>query len=378
MNEIWGAGWKGEKPSSVETLPLRCSLDTLVSQVEVPKIRRLNAIMGLDDRTLEPALIDIERQGPHLIVIGPPLSGKTTALRTMLLSIAYNYSPDEVMMVLVDFSRKLWKGSETSLADLPHVVETIEDLEQLDEFYENLSAECAEFDVKPKRRKIMIFIDNYDAFTEEGSRKNMTFFEKVSGLVRKYQTAGVNMIVSGSLNITGATDDLRKIFTAPGFGLALKGADAVNRLNGKFPRSLAEVDLPMGRAFTVRSGITSMLQLATPYSNDDDTEGSLDTWVRRIKQRYPQANVEWLRQASEIAPSKVGDKSKSKKEKASKSSPAGSGSKQPEASRYDLAELKRKLIESGLTEDLLGTLSESALLDHARSIGLLDKPEDQE
>ena len=40
----------------------------------------------------------------------------------MILSIAASYSPDEVMMVLVDYSRKLWKGSETSLQDLPHVV----------------------------------------------------------------------------------------------------------------------------------------------------------------------------------------------------------------------------------------------------------------
>jgi hypothetical protein len=52
----------------------------------------------------------------------------------------------------------------------------------------------------------------------------------------------------------------------------------------------------MGRAFIVRSGITNMLQLATPYANDDDTEGSLDTWVRRIKTRHPVPNVTWLRQ----------------------------------------------------------------------------------
>ena len=99
-----------------------------------------------------------------MVIIGQPFSGKTTTLRTMILSIAYNYSPDEVMMVLVDYSRKLWKGSETSLADLPHVVQTIDDIEQLDEFYENLRVECADFDTNPKRRKIMIFIDNYDAF----------------------------------------------------------------------------------------------------------------------------------------------------------------------------------------------------------------------
>jgi S-DNA-T family DNA segregation ATPase FtsK/SpoIIIE len=375
MKEIWGDNWKGEKPSSVETLPLRYSLENLINQVEVPKVRRLHAVLGLDDRTLEPALLDIERQGPHMIVIGPPFSGKTTTLRTMLLSIASNYSPEEVMLVLIDYSRKLWKGSETSLADLPQVVETIDELEQLDEFYENLSQECADFEVHPKRRKIMIFIDNYDAFTEESSRKNMAFFEKTSALVRKYQTAGVNLIISGSLGITSATDDLRKIFTAPGFGIALKGADAVNRLNGKFPRSLAEVDLPMGRAFIVRSGMTSMLQLATPYANEDDTEGSLDTWVKRIQARYPQKQVEWLRQtAGATAPAATGDKPKSKKEKTE----AAAGAKAPEASKYDLAELKRKLIEDGLPEAILGMLSEADIVESARAKGFLDQPADEQ
>jgi hypothetical protein len=91
--------------------------------------------MGIDDRTLEPALIDIERQGPHMIVIGQPFSGKTTTLRTLILSAASNYTPDEFMLVLIDYSRKLWKGSEHSLAELPHVVQTIDDIEQLDEFY---------------------------------------------------------------------------------------------------------------------------------------------------------------------------------------------------------------------------------------------------
>lgn len=371
MKEIWGNQWQGETPSAVETLPLRVSLESLLNQVKLPEIRRLNAVMGIDDRTLEPALIDIERQGPHLIVIGSPFSGKTTALRDMLLSIAWNYSPDEVMMVLIDYTRKLWKGSETSLAALPHVVQCVEELEELDELYENLAVECAEFDTKPHRRKIMIFIDNYDAFTEESSRKNSSFFEKTAALVRKYQTSGVNLIISGSLGITSATDDLRKIFTAPGFGIGLKSADAVNRLNGKFPRSLAEVDLPMGRAFIIRSGMTSMLQLATPYANDDDTEASLDNWVRRICERYPQKQVSWIRLsgAGEAGAGEAG----AKKSRHAGAAPA----KPPEAAKYDIAELKRKLKEDGLPDAILGLLSDADIVESARTKGFLDSPKDQ-
>ena len=70
-------------------------------------------------------------------------------------------------------------------------------------------------------------------------------------------TSGVFLVVAGSLGVVSSTDDLRKVFMAPNFGLALRSPDAVNRLNGKFPRALADAELPMGRAFTVRSGITA-------------------------------------------------------------------------------------------------------------------------
>jgi len=301
------------------------------------------------------------------MVIGQPFSGKTTTLRTMILSIAVNYTPDEVVMVLVDYSRKLWKGSETSLADLPHVIQTIDDIEQLDEFYENFMVECAEFETKPKRRKIMLIIDNYDSFTEESSRKKMAFFENLSALIRKYQTAGVYLIVSGSLAILSSSDDLRKVFAAPNFGIALRSADAVNRLNGKFPRSLAEAELPMGRAFTVRSGITNMLQLATPYANDDDTEGSLDAWVRRVKERYPKMKAKWLTQGPE------GKSKKKDKKQGDESADGTAGPPKPDLSKYNMAELKAKLIEAGMPEDMLILFSDADIVENARSMGLLDE-----
>jgi DNA segregation ATPase FtsK/SpoIIIE-like protein len=364
MKEIWNGQWKGEKPSSIETLPLRYSLDNLLKQTTVPEIRRINAVMGIDDRTLEPALMDIERMGPHMVVIGPPFSGKTTTLRTMILSIAANYSPDEVMMVLVDYSRKLWKGSGSSLRDLPHVVQTIDNTEQLDEFLENLKVECADFDANPRRRKIMIFIDNYDIFSEESSSKKAAFFEGMSSLVRNYQTAGVFLIVAGSLGIVNASDDLRKVFMAPNLGIALKDADAVNRLNGKFPRSLADVELPMGRAFIIRSGITNMLQLATPYANDEDIEGSLDRWVMRIKELYPQKKAQWLAAGAGGKENKL----KSKKKPEEVAAPKG-----PDLSKYNIPELRKKLKEAGLPDELITMLSDRDVIENAQGLGLLDQ-----
>jgi DNA segregation ATPase FtsK/SpoIIIE, S-DNA-T family len=370
MVQIWGDRWQGEKPSTVETLPLRISLENLMLTTPVPQVRRINSIMGIDDRTLEPALIDIERQGPHMIVIGQPFSGKTTTLRTLILSAASNYSPDEFMMVLIDYSRKLWKGSQCSLADLPHVVQTIDDLEQLDEFYESLKVECEDFETNPRRRKIMIVIDNYDGFTEESSRKKMTFFENLSALIRKYQTAGVYLVIAGSISITSSSDDLRKVFMAPNFGIALKSSDAVDRLNGRFPRSLADSELPMGRGFIVRSGITNMLQIATPYANDEDIEGSLDTWVRRISSHFPGPRVSWIRQP--------GEGSGNGKTELADAPTAVMGVVQAaggDLSKYNIAELKQKLIEDGMPEDLIALFSDADIVENARQMGLIGEEE---
>ena len=187
--------------------------------------------------------------------------------------------------------------------------------------------------------------------------------------MRNYQTAGVFLIVAGSLQILSSSDDLRRVFAAPSFGIALKSEDAVGRLNGRFPRSLAEVELPMGRAFIVRSGITSMLQIATPYANDDDIEGSLDLWVKRIKQHYTQNNVQWL--AKGPGGKKLKPKSKKKDEGDSVSDQVETP-KGPDLSKYDIPDLRKKLIEAGLPEDVVKIFSDADIVENARGMGLIE------
>lgn len=273
-------------------------------------------------------------------------------------------------MVLVDYSRKLWKGEQRSIDQLPHVVQTIEDIEQLDDLYENLAVEANDFEKNPDRRKIMLFIDNYDAFTDESSRKKMAFFESMAGLVRKYQTEGIYMVVAGSVSITTASDDLRKVFAAPNFGIALKSADAVNRLYGKFPRSLADAELPMGRGFIVRSGITNMLQIATPYLNDEEMESSIDDWVAKILARHKQKKVKWMNAGTK--------KTAKDKDKAGKDDASGSTSKpsaEEDFSNYDMKAIKKSLIESGLTEEMVEMFSPADIVSTAKEMGLISDEE---
>jgi hypothetical protein len=107
-----------------------------------------------------------------------------------------------------------------------------------------------------------------------------------------------------------------------------------------------------------------MLQLATPYANDEDTEGSLDAWVRRIKERYPKKKAHWLADGAD---------GKSKKKKQEETAAGSSGPKAPDVSKYDIPSLKKKLVESGMPEDMLELFSDADIVENARSMGLLDE-----
>jgi hypothetical protein len=112
-------------------------------------------------------------------------------------------------------------------------------------------------------------------------------------LARERGTDGLHFVLGGSPNITRSAEELRKQIQLPRFGIALQTADTVQSLNGRVPRSLAQAELPPGRGFVVRSGRTYMLQIATPYEDDENQEAILDRWVKQIRDRYPGQKAIW-------------------------------------------------------------------------------------
>lgn len=72
------------------------------------------------------------RQGPHGLVAGMTGSGKSEFIITYILSMAVNYSPDEVAFVLIDYKGGGLTGAfedETRNIHLPHLVGTITNLD---------------------------------------------------------------------------------------------------------------------------------------------------------------------------------------------------------------------------------------------------------
>jgi DNA segregation ATPase FtsK/SpoIIIE-like protein len=366
MRDTWGGAWKSEKPSSIETLPIKIPLEKVFQLLPAQStVKRLMPAIGLDDLNLELFRLDLQRQGPNLLIIGPPNSGKTTTLRTIALSLAYTYGPNEVMMVLIDFQRRFFEyGGKNNLGQLPQVVQTINRPDQLEEFSANLQAEVRDFNTNPSRRKIYVLIDNYDSFSDEGYRKSRKAFEDTAVLMREFGTAGFHFIACGSLSVTTASEDIRKQVTASSYSMGLQSVDAVTKLNGKVPRSLADAELPYGRGFVVKSGRTAMLQIGTPYSNDENIEPSLDAWVDQVRARFPGPQATWLRQAE---PAKDGG-GQPASSTAAPGAPAAAA-----AAPIDLEELKKQLKEKGVGEGLLGLLGSAELLSMAATYGIIKK-----
>ncbi|MDT0305679.1 type VII secretion protein EccCa [Streptomyces sp. DSM 44917] len=80
----------------------------------------LTAVIGVVDRPFhqrrDPLELDLSGAGGHVAVVGGPRSGKSTAVRALIASLALRHTPAEVRFYCLDFS-----GTLFPLAGLPHV-----------------------------------------------------------------------------------------------------------------------------------------------------------------------------------------------------------------------------------------------------------------
>ncbi|KAA0913988.1 hypothetical protein FGF04_38640, partial [Streptomyces apricus] len=112
---------------------------------------RVTAVLGAGPRG--PVAVDLPHEGPHLLVEGPPGSGRTELLRAVAASLAAAERPDRLGIVLVDGRDGTGGGGSGGSAargdglqvctDLPHVTTHLgaHDPVRMREFAQSLSAE---------------------------------------------------------------------------------------------------------------------------------------------------------------------------------------------------------------------------------------------
>ncbi|WP_256362831.1 FHA domain-containing protein [Streptomyces sp. TRM70350] len=107
---------------------------------------RAHAVLGAGPRG--PVAVDLVTEGPHLLIEGPPGSGRTELLRAVVASLAAAERPDRLSLVLMDGRDSVGAGSGHAdglhlCMDIPHVTTHLlaNDPVRMREFAQSLSAE---------------------------------------------------------------------------------------------------------------------------------------------------------------------------------------------------------------------------------------------
>ncbi|MCE7947414.1 MAG: hypothetical protein DYG88_08305 [Chloroflexi bacterium CFX4] len=311
--EVMANKWAARpRPSGIDILRKAIPLSTVLP--ERPRSAATEALIGIEDTNLEPAAFDLQARGPHFVIIGPPLSGKTTALRTWALATAALYHPSEVMLVLVDLRQRLFRyggrQSKHNLAELPHVVATVSTPEEMAQTIANLRVEFETPEEKREGhplREVFFIADNYDDFGSTFSRGSI--LSDLATLANKYGPDGFHAVLCGSSSIMRGQDDFLRRALESRYALGLDSGESANSLGARLRSSTEE--FPPGRGYIVRSNRAILMQVATPQDDSDATmEEALDRWVELICAKYsgsPRAQwladlVPELRQAADAQP----------------------------------------------------------------------------
>ena len=88
---------------------------------DIPQVASLRVPIGIVDRPYhqrrDPMIVDLSGVGGNVAVVGGPQSGKSTALRSLIMSMALSHTAEQVQFYCLDFGG----GTLVSLEGLPHV-----------------------------------------------------------------------------------------------------------------------------------------------------------------------------------------------------------------------------------------------------------------
>lgn len=206
-----------------------------------------------------PVILDISKM-PHLLVAGATGTGKSVFLNTLLISLIYKYSPEELRIILVDpkvVEFSIFKGMPNLMfneifTDNAKVCSMLEwAVEEMETRYQKLNeALCKNIDeynayIEKKRGKkipkLLIIIDEFaDLMSSSTERKLME--NKISRLAAKARAAGIHLIMAtqrpsadimeGSIK-TNFTSRIAFKMSSPTDAMVIMGEGGADKLLGR-------------------------------------------------------------------------------------------------------------------------------------------------
>jgi hypothetical protein len=278
----------------------------------------LVAPIGINDGDREPTLVEFAAKGPHWIIVGPPATGKTTALRSLALSLAHSYSPSELGLVFFDPSDSArrffaWGTGDDALDKLPHVLATVTNGKELDELILRLRAEYDE-EVAAKladmpdsyqpqdntKRNIVVIMDHYD---DNSSILRNSKLGGTGALAEIGKGKNLRFVIGGTLGIMrDSQDELRRRAEGSRYTLVLQDIETVRYMGIRmqFPTK----ELPAGRGFMIKAVSGQLVQVCLPAvdgKNGRSADDQVTDMIRAIRARYIE-RAQWSYFSKDIAP----------------------------------------------------------------------------
>lgn len=175
---------------STGSLPARVTLSELDSMLPTEAATRLrwehpalSTVLGCG--RAGPVLLDLERDGPHLLIAGTTGSGKSELLQTLVCGLALAGAPEFTSFLLVDYKGGAAFGA---LAGLPHITGLVTDLdaEQAGRALTSLRAEV-------RRRERMLSAAGVVDLAELRSRHPAESFPHLVIVVDEFATLAVEV-----------------------------------------------------------------------------------------------------------------------------------------------------------------------------------------
>ena len=150
-------------------------------------------------------------------------------------------------------------------------------------------------------------MDNFDDVAEEIERQD-DLAQELGSLARRYGRDGLHFILAGAME--GGLSEFKRAVQATNFGLGLRSPGSLDVLRVmRVPAGFRSgKDLAVGRGYAVKSGLPTMLQVASPYDGillpdrwrrvqhrrrDDRVAQALDHWVETILARHQSPRATW-------------------------------------------------------------------------------------